>query len=145
MQTATLSVKFSFNSTIYQQTDDVAIGSSLGPALTNILVGYQKTKLFLNVKKPLMYSAMLITLLLHMRAKTNVKNFLLHSILFALYYNSCSKKELNSSFLFFGILIEKHSTGFITSVYRKPTLINQYLHIGILLALHSVKSILYLH
>ena len=53
MQTATSSVEFSFNDSMYRQTDDVAMGSPLGPALANIFVVYQETKLFLNVKKPL--------------------------------------------------------------------------------------------
>ena len=55
MQTATASVEFSFNDIMYRQIDGVAMGSSLGPALTNIFVGYQEAKLFLIVKKPLMY------------------------------------------------------------------------------------------
>ena len=53
MQTATSSVEFSFNDTMYRQTDDVAMRSLLGAALANIFVGYQETKLFLNVKKSL--------------------------------------------------------------------------------------------
>ena len=55
MQTAILSVEFSFNNSMYQQTDGVVMRSPFGPALTNIFVGYQETKLFLNVKKPLIY------------------------------------------------------------------------------------------
>ena len=38
MQTATSSVEFSFNDSMYRQTDDVAMGSPLGPALANIFV-----------------------------------------------------------------------------------------------------------
>ena len=53
MQTATSSVEFSFNDTMYRQTDDVAMRSLLGAALANIFVDYQETKLFLNVKKSL--------------------------------------------------------------------------------------------
>ena len=51
---ATLSVKLSFNNTMYRQIDGVAMGFLFGPALVNIFAGYQETKLFLNVKKPLM-------------------------------------------------------------------------------------------
>ena len=39
MQTATSSVKFSFNDTIYRQTDGVAMGPPLGPVLANIVFG----------------------------------------------------------------------------------------------------------
>ena len=55
MQTATSSVKVSFNDIMYRQTDGVAMGSPLGPALAKIVIGYQENKLFLNVKKPLIY------------------------------------------------------------------------------------------
>ena len=55
MQTATSSVEFSFNNTIYRQTDGVAMGSPLRSALANIFSGYHKTILFINVKKPLIY------------------------------------------------------------------------------------------
>ena len=55
MQTAASSIKFSFNETMYQQTNGVAMGSVLGSTLANILVGYQETKLFLNAKKLFMH------------------------------------------------------------------------------------------
>ena len=46
MKSATSSVEFSFNNTMYKQTDGVAMGSSLGPALADIFVGYYEEKLF---------------------------------------------------------------------------------------------------
>jgi len=55
MQMATRSVEFSFNDIIYQQTDRIAKGSPLGPALANIFVDYYESKLFESVLKPLMY------------------------------------------------------------------------------------------
>ena len=55
MQTTTSSVEISFNNTMYRQTDGVAMGLRLGPAFANIFFGYQETKLFLNLKKSLIY------------------------------------------------------------------------------------------
>ena len=55
MQTATSSVEFNFNDIINRQTDGVATGFPLGPAVADVFFDYQKTKLFLNVKKPLTY------------------------------------------------------------------------------------------
>ena len=38
MKGTAVSVEFSFNNTTYKQTDGVAMGSPLGPALANIIV-----------------------------------------------------------------------------------------------------------
>ena len=50
MKSATSLVEFSFNNTMYKQTDRVALGSPLGPALANIFVGYYE-KLFSQTQK----------------------------------------------------------------------------------------------
>ena len=54
-KTATSSVEFSFNNTMYKQTDGVAMESPLGPALGNIFVGYYEEKLFSQTQKPPTY------------------------------------------------------------------------------------------
>ena len=43
---ATNGVEFSFSDTVYKQIDGVAMGSSLGPILANIFVGFYESKLF---------------------------------------------------------------------------------------------------
>ena len=45
-KSATSSVEFRFNDTMYKQTESVAMESSLGQALANIFVGYYKKELF---------------------------------------------------------------------------------------------------
>ena len=55
MESATSSVEFSFNDTLYKQTDRVAMGSPLDPALANIFVGYHESKLFSCIQNPTIY------------------------------------------------------------------------------------------
>ena len=128
MQTATSLVEFSFNNTIYQQTDGVAMGFLLGPALANIFVGYQKTKLFLNMKKPLICYSYVDDTFVVFENEDNCEKFLssLNSLHFLLRFTF--EKELNSFFPFLDVLVEKYKTGFITSVYRKLTFTGQYIH-----------------
>ena len=40
---------------MYKQTNEVAMGSPLGPALANIFVGYYEEKLFSQTQKPPTY------------------------------------------------------------------------------------------
>ena len=48
MLIATREVEFSFNNQMYKQLHDVAMGSSLGPSLANIFVGFHESRLFDN-------------------------------------------------------------------------------------------------
>ena len=55
MNTATKSVKFSFDNIMYKQIDGLAMGSPLSVALANIFVGYHENKLFESTTKPFLY------------------------------------------------------------------------------------------
>ena len=53
MNFVTSSVEFSFNNIMYRQIDGVAMGSSLGPTLANIFVGFCEANLFTKIDCPL--------------------------------------------------------------------------------------------
>ena len=55
LPSATSTVEFSFDNTIYRQIDGVAMGLPLCPALANIFVGYYEEKLFSEISKPAVY------------------------------------------------------------------------------------------
>ena len=55
IKSATFSVEFSFNNTMYKQTNGVAMGSPLVPALANIFGGYYEEKLLSQMEKPPTY------------------------------------------------------------------------------------------
>ena len=55
LHSATSTVEFSFDNTIYRQIDGVAMRSPLGTALANIFDGYYEEKLFSEISKPVVY------------------------------------------------------------------------------------------
>ena len=63
MNVAKKSGEFSFNNVMHKQTDGVALGSPLSPALANIFVDYYENRLFTSVEKPLLYT---VTLMIHL-------------------------------------------------------------------------------
>jgi len=128
MNTATSSVEFSFNNTIYKQTDGIAMGSPLGPMLANIFVGYHKPLLFDSTTKPCMYQRYVDDTFAIFKTENEGEIFynkldLLHP---SLKFNM--EKERNCTLPFLVVKIKKDTTGnkFLTSVYRKPTFIGQY-------------------
>ena len=127
MKSATSGVEFSFNDIMYKQTDGVAMGSSLGPALANIFVGFYKEKLFSQKSKPSTYFRYVDDTFAMFRNEEESDNFFkqlncLHPSL-----KFTFEKEKNNCLPFLDVNVERTATGFETSVYRKPTYTGQYL------------------
>ena len=127
MKRATSGVQFSFNDIMYKQTDGVAMGSPLGPALVNIFVGFYEEKLFSQILKPSTYFRYVNDTFAIFRNKEESENFFnqlncLHSSL-----KFTFEKEKNNCLPFLDVYVDQTVTGFETSVYRKPTFTGQYL------------------
>ena len=125
---STRAVEFSFNNQMYKQLDGVAMGSPLGPELANIFVGFHESRLFDNTVKPGVYFRIVDDTFAifgseldcdHFKGKLNV----LHPAL-----KFTVEKEQNNALNFPDVLVEKDGTGFLTSIYRKPTFTGQYIH-----------------
>ena len=128
MESATSSVEFSFNDTMYKQTDAVAMGSLLGPAaLANIIVGYYEFKLFCHVQKPAIYFRYVDGTFAIFKQEVNFGVFLvsLNRLHRALKFTF--KREHDGKLPFLDILVERTELGFESSLYRKPTFSGQYI------------------
>ena len=130
MKSATSSVEYSFNNTMYKQTEGVAMGSPLGSALANIFVGYYEEKLFSQMQKPLTYFRYVEDTFAIFDHKAEADEFLtkLNCLHPSLRFTFEKEKEKEKCLPFLDVYIAKTDVGFETSVYRKPTFTGQYLH-----------------
>ena len=127
MLIATRGVEFSFNNQMYKQLDGVAMGSPLGPALANIFVGFHEGRLFDNTAKPGVYFRYVDDTYVIFGSELECDDFhqKLNSLHPALKFTV--EKEQNNSLNFLDVSVEKEGTGFLTSIYRKPTFTGQYI------------------
>ena len=127
MHMATSGVEFSFNNTMFRQTDGIAMGSSLGPVLANIFVGYNENKLFYFLVKSQFYKRYVDDTFAIFENEAecdeffNILNPLNPSLKFT------SEKEESESLAFSDVKIQQSDSKFITSVYRKPSFTSQYI------------------
>ena len=125
MLIATRGVEFSFNNHMYKQLDGVALGSPLGLALVYIFVGFHESRRFDNTAKPDVYFRYVDNSFVIFGSELDCDHFqeklnLLHPAL-----KFTVEKEQNNSLNFLDVLAEKEGTGFLTSIYRKPTFTGQ--------------------
>ena len=112
---------------MHRQIDGAAMDSPLGPALANIFVGYQEAKLFNIAKRPLVYFRYVDDTFVVFNNEEDCNTFSIHlnslhpSLLFT------HEKESNYSLPFLDVLVERHDSEFLTSVYRKLAFTGQYL------------------
>ena len=120
MNVMTKSVEFSFDNVMYKQTDGVAMGSLLGPALANIFAGYYENKLFASVTKLLLCTCYIDDTFAIFRSGAKAEKFFtaLNSLHSALKFTM--EKEANQTLPFLDVKIKKYNGQFLISIYRKP-------------------------
>ena len=106
------------------------MGSSLGPALANIFVGYYEEKLFSQTQKPPTYFRYADNTFAIFDHEAETDEFLtklncLHPSL-----RFTFEKEKGKCLPFLDVYVERTDVGLETSVYRKPTFTGQYLRYG---------------
>ena len=124
MKSATSSIEFSFNNTMYKQTDGVAMESPLDPALANIFVGYYEEKLFSQTQKPTAYFRYVDNTFAIFDHETEADEFLtklncLHSSL-----KFTFEKEKGKCLPFLDIYVKRTDIGFETSVVGSPLVLS---------------------
>ena len=125
MELVTSDVEFSFDGTMYRQTDGVAMGSPVGPALANIFVGYYEKKIP-DDQWPEMYHRYVDDVFSHFVSKDHSGQFLqrLNSLHLALQF-TCEGEE-RGTLPFLDVKVIRELEGIVTSIYRKPTFTGLY-------------------
>ena len=127
-KSAISSFEFSFNNAMYKETDGVAMGSSLGPALANIFVGYYEDKLFYQTQKPPTYFRYIDDTFAIFDHEAEADEFLVKLNYLYPSLKFTFEKEKGKCLPFLDVYVERTDIGFEISVCRKSTFNGQYLH-----------------
>ena len=128
MKSAISSVKLSFNNTVYKQTDGVAMGSPLGPALANIFIGYYEEKLFAQTQKPPTYFRYVDDTFAIFDREAEADKFPTKLICLHPSLKFTFEKEKDKCLSFLDVYVERTDIRFETSGnHRNPTFTGQYL------------------
>ena len=111
---------------MYRQIDGVALGSSLGPTLANIFVGFCESDLFNKIDRPPMYYRYVDDTFCLFKCEKDADLFLaqLNSMYPTLEFTV--EREFNHRLSFLDVFVHKTPTAFLNSVYRKPTFSGLY-------------------
>ena len=131
MKSATSGIEFSFNDIMYKQTDGVAMGSPLGPALANIFVGFYEEKLFSQISKPSIYFRYVDDTFAIFHNEEESKNFFNQLNCLQPFLKFTFEKEKNNCLPFLDINVEQTVTSFETSIYKKTYIYWTVLTLGI--------------
>ena len=110
---------------MYKQTDGVATGSPLGPALANIFVGYYEEKLFSQTQKPPTYFRYADDTFAIFDYEAEEYEFL--TTLNCVHPSLRFSFEKEKCLPFLDVYVKRTDVGLETSVYRKPTFTGQHL------------------
>ena len=126
MNFATSSVEFRFNNIMYRQIDGVAMGSSLGPTLANIFVGFCEANLFTKIDCLLMYYRYVDDTFCLFKNEKDADSFLIQLNSMHPSLKFTMEKESNYQLTFLDVFVHKTSTAFLTSIYWKPSFFGLY-------------------
>ena len=124
IELATKSVSFSFNDTMYHQVNSISMGSSLGPILANIFVGFNEKLFFDKFPKHYIYLHYVddpFACFNEALSFFHCLNDLHPSLTFIM------DEEKDNKLPLLNVLVEHHSFAFVTSIYKKPTFNGLYL------------------
>ena len=122
---ATTDVEFSFDGNMYKQVDGVAMGSSLGPTLANIFVGFQESRIE-DEKWPRFYRRFVDDTFSVFLDEDQALAFfrVLNQLHPALQFTM--ESEADAKLPFMDVLVQRRNGRFLRSVYRKPTFTGLY-------------------
>ena len=125
LKLSTSDVQFSFNSQIYSQSDGIAMGSPLGPTLTNIFMDFIEAKVVYSFKYRLRYFRYVDECFVLVKSGKDIDEFF---TIFNLAQNATKftiEKEFNNELGFLDILVKRQKNRMFTSDFRKKNIHGQ--------------------
>ena len=130
IRSSTSSVEFSFNNTMYKQTDLSNYRITTWSAVANIFVGYYKEKLFSQTQKSPTYFRYVDDTFAIFDHEAEADEFLTKLNCLRPFFRFTFEKEKGKCLPFLDVYVERTDVGLEASVYQKLTFTGQYLHWG---------------